>query len=701
MKHKVIICILSFLLILGVYRIIFLPILISGGDYITLWPEHTWVIQQNAFRAWDPTLNLGSSAVDTLHASPYNFLMGFVGSILGNNIILTERLFWWIPFLILSIFSSIYLFRKLFPLNNFFLIAPFIFLFNTYVLMMIGGGQIAGIGLAYTISPLVLSQFIFVTDVFYQAKKIEHVVLFRKALIAGLLLAIQVMFDYRIAYITVIAALLYLFVTILFGNFRNIRNIILLIFYSAIIPFGLTGFLHAFWILPAVFVKNDVLQQLGSAYTSLQSVSFFSFAKFENTISLLHPNWPENIFGKVYFMRWEFLLIPLLAFSSLLFIKTNNKEKDVERLTVQHKILFFALLALVGSFLAKGTNDPFGGLYLWLFQHLPGFVMFRDSTKWYTLIAVSYAILIPFTISNLSQIFGELFKGKGQKSSFKNIIQKHSPTLLIALFIIFWFVTIRQAVLGQLGGTFMQSTIPIDYIQFKNFLSNDQQFSRVLWIPEKQRFGFWSDEHPAVWSYDLFHTASLSGTLAVMRNTDTQRFLQESSIKYIIVPSDSQKEIFLKDRKYDNRQYLNTIQSLDKISWLQKLSNFGNIAVYEVPDIKEHFWSTSNNLLVSYSNINPTQYEVSVKNAKKGDRVVFSESFARSWTATTGEIRIPSTRYDGRFNSFALTKDGDYTIEVEYTTQKWVDTGLVISLVTLLLTLGSIFLIKKKKLISL
>jgi hypothetical protein len=283
---------LLFIFIIVVYRVAFTLIPLSGGDYITFWPEHFSLIKYNSFFSWDSTTNLGASSVDILHSSPWNFLMATIGVFLGNNIVLTERLFWWIPFLILSVFSSLFLFKKFYPSNNFLLLSSLIFLFNTYALMMIGGGQIAGIGLAYAITPLVLGKFISLIDAFCEIEKFKHRDIFRKSLTVGLLLASQVMFDYRITYITIIAVLLYALVSIVFSKIKNFGTILSLLFYSFIIPFGITGLLHAFWILPTVFVKNDVLQQLGPAFTSFQSVQFFSFAKLENTISLLHPNWP-------------------------------------------------------------------------------------------------------------------------------------------------------------------------------------------------------------------------------------------------------------------------------------------------------------------------------------------------------------------------------------------------------------------------
>jgi len=55
------------------------------------------------------------------------------------------------------------------------------------------------------------------------------------------------------------------------------------------------------------------------------------------------------------------------------------------------------------------------------------------------------------------------------------------------------------------------------------------------------------------------------------------------------VPYDSEGEIFLSDRKYDNKVYLKVVSEVDKISWLKTNFRFGKIAVFTVPNPKDHF----------------------------------------------------------------------------------------------------------------
>ena len=314
-------------------------------------------------------------------------------------------------FLFLCIVSISYLLNKIFPLIplQFKLLGIFIFVTNSYILLLVSGGQM-GIALAYSITPLVSVSFI---KIAVQNLKLS--------IITGILFSIQVMFDIRIAYITITAIILYLILHFIKSK-ETLRSSLYILIYSLVIPLGITGLLHAFWLLPLLFSgTSSINQQLGDIYTTTEAVKFFSFAKLENSLSLLHPNWPENIFGKVGFMKPEFLALPIVAYLSLLFINSKFKIQNSN----SKIILFFALLGLVGAFLAKGASEPFGQVYIWLFEYVPGFVMFRDPTKWYLFIAISYAVLLPFSV-------WKIWEKMSGKSLFKNLF-----LILIILYLLF------------------------------------------------------------------------------------------------------------------------------------------------------------------------------------------------------------------------------------------------------------------------
>jgi len=290
---------------------------------------------------------------------------------------LTERLIWFWPFLLLTLYSSWSLSKTLFPKERMIrFLSPLIYLFNSYILMLVGGGQM-GVALAYSLAPLVFALFI----------KIVQKPRVKQKLATGLVLALQFLFDPRIMLITLLMVLFYA----IFQYRLSLKKYLKMFF----LPFLLVVGFHSFWLLPTFLIKGAILPR---GHGNVGWVGFFSFADFSDTLGLLHPNWPENIFGKTYLMRPEFLIFPILAFGSLLFLnKKKSKNSQLENL----KICNFALLALLGAFLAKGTNPPFGQVYAWLFEKIPGMRLFRDPTKFYIMVSLAYSNLIAYSLGKI------------------------------------------------------------------------------------------------------------------------------------------------------------------------------------------------------------------------------------------------------------------------------------------------------------
>ena len=119
--------------------------------------------------------------------------------------------------------------------------------------------------------------------------------------------------------------------------------------------------------------------------------------------------------------------------------------------------------------------------------------------------------------------------------------------------------------------------------------------------------------------------------------------------------------------------------------------------MFEVSNPKDHFWTTSKSLTLKYKYISPVEYKLEIKNARKGDIIIFSESYDVSWIAQSSKFKVQSTKFDNKFNSFVLPADGDYNLKVYYTPQDYVNIGMVISGLTLVLILGALIYFKKRK----
>jgi hypothetical protein len=200
-------------------------------------------------------------------------------------------------------------------------------------------------------------------------------------------------------------------------------------------------------------------------------------------------------------------------------------------------------------------------------------------------------------------------------------------------------------------------------------------------------------KHPAIGREELFKGDYKKQIKQLGKSEDLLRNL---SIKYVIVPYDSNGEIFLDDRRYDERQYKEALQSIREVDWLSEVEGFEKIAVFKVGNPKDRFWSLSPKLEIEYGSIKPTEYKVRVQDAKEGDLLVFSEGFDKNWMARGPEFGVRSSKLDS-LNSFRLPKSGDYTLRVSYEPQEYVEAGLWVSLATLLASLVYILFGKRLK----
>jgi len=602
--------------------------------------------------SWDSSLNtgLGIPSINTMWITSYLHLSIFLGNILRLDWQVTNIIFWVIPALLFSFFSAYILFNALFPEKKMYgVFAGIIYFSNTYFSMIFLGGQ-QGVALAYSITPLLLWGFI----------KFHNKPSAYRALCFGLLVSLQILFDPRIFFLSAIILFLYVVIVL---DFKKIREVLRFAPITLLVVF----LLHFFWIIPLLLFKFS--QSVGSFGFS-PSAKYFSFAQFEDAISFLHPNFPENIFGKVYFLKSEFLLIPIIAFLSLLFIA---KEKIWKKKT----ILFFACLALLGAFFAKGTNEPFGVSYKFLFDYVPGFSLFRDPTKFYLLVSLAYSMLIPFSLFSFAEKMKKKLKG--------------SHVILGVLFIFFWVFSLRYFSVQN----FSPKKVPESYVELTNFITSQNSYFRTLWIPQWQRYGYFSDNNPAIGRQEFFKANTALGMVAELQKKDMENVLREASIKYVIIPEDSVGEIFLNDRKYDDALYKKTVSEVSKIPWLTKVQTFGKNVIFEVSNPRTHFFSNNENISLQSEMESPTRYVVEIANAKAGDRIIFSESFDRNWKLQSADGSILESQKHNMFNSFVLSKGGTYAVDVFYAPQQIVRIGIFVSLISFVSILVLLFYPKK------
>lgn len=639
----------AFMIVIFIYRPWFTGSEIIGGD----WPyrfDEMVSLMSRAPSSWQSGYGGGLGGLSPSYfLSSYNYFSALVSVATGISWVVVYKLFWFIAPVILLATGGYILLSVVLPSSVFWMrvMASLILATNTYVLMVTGGGQM-GVFYAVSLFPWVLVSF-------FRFLAAKGLTLWYWTIILGTVFGIQVSLDPRFAYLSAIS------MVILYLLQKDTIALLLLHLRFGVFAGGISILLNFYWVLPLLVLKENTLDTLGSAYTTVSALRFFSFADFSHALSLLHPNWPENIFGKTYFLQPEFLFLPILAFSSLFFINKrtkNNREKQF--------VNGFIALAIVGAFLSKGANEPLGFVYVWAFEHIPGFVMFRDPTKFYVLIMMAYAVLIPITLFSITQV-----------------IKKHLVRFLWIVpivFICYWFVLIRPTVIGSLGGTFTKREVPTQYVALKEFLQRKPDFFRTLWVPRQSRFAYSSSYQLSIEAGPLLGATDAASLERAMQVSVVRDQLDVLGIRYIMVPFDPYGEIFTDDRKYSQAKRDDIEKALDTVSWLTKIQS-SDIAVYETPRSKDHFW-IENGTIVNWRKITDDYYEVDVA-APQPTKLVMSESYHRGWQARiNGEI-VEATKEPFGIMSFALPEEGSYTVAVEFAPRRWYLLGRILSLVTL------------------
>lgn len=511
----------------------------ASGDLDFFWPEQLKAL------SWLPAvfrkdIGFGVPGLLSLWLDyPFRLLLKVLSSV-GLSWFIIDKILWLSVF-VLGIYSSYRLAAYILGRTGLTWLSPIIYVANTYMLLLFSGGQL-GVSWAYAFTPWVLVRFLETID----REKTFNV---KQGLTTGLFLALLMVFDIRFAYM--LGGMLVLYVCL--HLFKVLSSGAVSLSHLAV-PVVVAVCLHAFWILPLALGSTG-LGGVGGQFTNPGMLKFLSFADFSHALSLLHPNWPENLFGKVYFLQPEFLVLPILAFASLL-----SKPKGNEK---QH-VLFFAFLGLLGAFLAKGVQPPFGDAYRWMFEHIPGFVLFRDPTKLYILTAIAYATLIPYTLRALS--------ARVSKAAW----------IVPVFFLIFWVFTVRALFTGTVTGNFRPLILTSEYVQLKDLLAADSVSSRTLWLPGKEKFAYASDTHPLLVSEDMFPSASVSAVIGETKKSSFTARLSDAGVKYVIVPVDMEHRLFLDDYHFAPGERESLVQALSATP-LTRNKAFSDIAVFENP----------------------------------------------------------------------------------------------------------------------
>lgn len=494
----------------------------------------------------------GEYSIFSLWSYPASLIMGGLAN-LGLGFSVLERLFFMIPFLISGTFS-IWKFLGIFKFSKEakFLSSIF-YLANTYIILLIDGGQLL-IVLAYAFFPL---SFLAIEKAISQNM--------HQKILAGLAVVLLGFLDIRFVFVLLLLSFLRLLYGFIYrddkGRINWIKQWVGLGLITSVM---LLGF-NAFWLIPYFsFPPNQ------ESFARLTQMANTATANIGHSILMISPHWYKNIFGEISPLRAEFILIPALAFLAPLVKKRN------------YFVGFWLLVALVSIFLSKGSAEPFSKAYAFLFSNVPGFSLFRDSTKFFFLVALSYTFLIGVTL--------EWLFGRFKSFKFKTVVS--------LVFLAYLLLLIRPVLLNQMTGTLSAQKEVEQFREIAAVLEEDKSFSRSFWIPSTLPLSYSTPIHPIVEALRMTEkrpfASGIKGTYELFNYLREAPYMGQlfdvSGIGYIVYPSTPlTKENLHPD---DIRYYQTFWDQISNLPWVSKAFESG-APVLKVNRHREKFFLTS------------------------------------------------------------------------------------------------------------
>ena len=648
---------------------------LSSGDWLFFSDE---VVKQ-LWRSWATWITFGHFGFSNPQISFYFFKsIWSVISHLGFSFNVATIITFFIPIAILGFVSPYILFKNLFQ-DNFIAFIASLF-YGTTTPFLVRQTAHLPIAFVYALTPLVLNFFILSIN----QNRFSYWLIFVS------LFSISFFYEPRITLIVLLILIIYFFIDP--GKIKKyLKNAIV----SSVI---LIGF-NSFWLLPtfltSIFDNISILKNRGLFGDWLFDLPH-SIALYESSWTGKYPNMQ---FVKQPIL-WYFWIVPIFITISL-FIKNKHAKE---------KLLFFWVISLIGILLTKQTSAPFTNLYGWLYDNFSAFGLYREASKFFLLTALGYSGLLGYSLLFTRDFF--------YKINMKGLF---SVISLIIISLSLW--NTKPLLTKEFRTLFISKNIPNDYFIVKQFILNQPDYFRTLWVPTNSRWSFFIDNHPVagvVTIADYWNKIINPGfleSLPLFKYSFSNQLLDLVSAKYIFIPLQDKLNDDDFFSIYGKRQPL--IDYLDKLTYLKKI-NIGTkeIVAYENKNYRPHIYQTFENETIyknipyqkiSFSYVNPTEYKIYLKDLKKPVYLNFSESYHPDWKLRVGGFNwfnaLINKKYfltdknhfqnDAQLNSFYLDpKDlcnkktcSNINLTLYFKPQSYFYIGLIISIIVFTFTI--------------
>lgn len=703
----------------------------GGGETQIPFFHPDYTAEKTQYLWWD---NLGTGAIkQEWFAAKYFFSMCNYLYHLTNSTLFVERVFFGTVFLFAFVFM--YFLAKEFTNNKTVsLFATLFYVFNPYVQSSVWHRFLFPIMALFALLPAFL--FFYVKGV--KTGKFYYAVL-----------ATFLSFIFGIVYMspaltgTLLLPIILYFIWYIIENRKEKEKVQTSLVFSL---FFLLLWLatNLWWVLPNFLTGTLLIEKEMDLQGYIGSIEGVSRAQ-PNTFTLrgMSPFYFFNekawggIYGSVFFILMSWIDI-LVAFYGVL----KGWKKHIW-------IRYFAIVALVGLFLAKGTNFPFGKLFYSLsFSLFPPSRLYRNPhEKLGLLVTFGYTLLYGYGVLAL---YAKIKKVKSTTFAWIFIL----ITLTLSLIIYEWPMWLGKTINISLNKP-AYIKIPDDYNQINDYFNQDKTGFRVLALPLMghgifQEWGNYSYNGGEL-SRDLFKVDVLGRSVdlipysplfdSLSLSTDKEWFTQMLlilDVKYVFVRDD----IDFVNLKLPDPKVIN--DNLKKQAGLLPVSSFGRLTLYKVNNWKDkkHIYVAGNSFFynnfqdifnqlskwkinsvfikkegesivnniafqqdggpkIDYIKLNPQEYKVTVTDATGPFVLVLSETFHPEWKALVGGNEFSHFEVNGYANGFLIEKKGDYVLDVVFNAKSYVDQGIKAGKLLLLLSLFPlVFLMLKRPVIK-
>jgi hypothetical protein len=630
-----------------------------------------------------------------------SFYLGSILSIFGLESNVYEKIVFFWPVIFLLPIGSYLLVKKTTKSSIAAFIGSLVFSFNTYFLAINSQGH-----LPLTVA-CAFSNFAFLLFIkTLERKKLLY------AVCTGLILFIVGSYDLRFLYIDFFLLAAYTGYYLIENKFTDLKEALGRIIYFPI-SFGIVIILSLFWILPAFFadqlVSNEVLER---------EIIFFNYWGILESMTLFHVFWDgTDIWQVVKPLPAYFLIIPVFAAAG--YILNKNKKNYT----------FFLVIGVLGILLSKQNGAPFEGFYDWMYANFPGFSAFREATKFYYLIALSYAVLI----GSLADFLYVNFRRK--------LWQKTITVGVVSSVVIIFTANLVPIFTGEIKSLYTPKDKQQEYADLWNYLQKQPAGYRTMLVPTTSIWMPYTNKHPGLnlnrtvtqeWQFlDNYQKISGKPFVDVLEQDFSDFLLDNTSIKYVAIPimeNENPKRDFSEHFNLSRNFYLDVIS---KIDYLEKVEDFDSrIELYENTNVKPRLYTTDKVETIyqrieyeqiEHEQISSNKYRLKLRGFSEKEYLNLTDRYSENWKLKVGEEEInhfsvlfdhdyflpqnTSFQNDGRLTSFILdadyikrnyskeyyTENSDGSIDVEmtlyYKPQSYFYAGAVISLSFLILCL--------------